>query len=54
MTSMNQTLSAPAGGVAVSTAWSMPKDEPSPMPNTMSAPPAMTCSVVVLPPAASP
>ena len=53
MTSMNQTLSAPAGGFAVSTAWSIPKDAPSPMPKTTSAPPEIRVSVTRLPPAAS-
>ncbi len=53
MTSMNQTFVAPAGGFAVSTACSIPNDEPSPMPKTTSAPLAMTWCVMRLPPAAS-
>ena len=53
MTSMKKTFDAPAGGFAVSTACSIPKDEPSPMPNTTSAPAAMTWAVTRLPPAES-
>jgi hypothetical protein len=51
---MNQTLSAPLGGVAVSTACIMPNDEPSPMPKITSAPAEMAFAVTRLPPAASP
>jgi hypothetical protein len=46
-------LSAPAGGVALSTASFIPNEDPSPMPNTMSTPAAMTVWVTRFPPAAS-
>ena len=52
ITSMNSTL-PPSDAGTVSTAWSMPKVEPSPWPKTMSAPAAITDSVTRLPPAAS-
>ena len=53
ITSMKYTFLAPVGGLAVCTAWSIPNEAPSPMPNTMSAPAPMTLAVTRLPPAAS-